>query len=699
MPRAPASAAKRQRLTLGQLSSYDDILTDALVDHTFYWTTIPKNRTSYHPSRNIREADITKILQTHLIASPDISVAEEKLLATDGLKRYVNSLKTPKEKDDFKSHLRRYMSIYLSDCPFEVNATNRYTIVTAEASITARRFIKRNEPIKYLSGIQVVISPEEEADMASRKKDFSLVVSSRSKSTSLFMGPARFANHDCDANARLVTRGQAGIEIISCRDIEVGEEITVTYGENYFGDDNCECLCQSCETNQVNGWSNVDAPSVTISIEESAGSARGYSLRRRRRDDSTAGPASRTPSVTPDIRPRILKSQRSHRNLGERASTIDSTHIDQSESPSLATNRKRGLATLDTPPITPHKKQKTAHHPDAIFLHFGTSSSSVTPEPRLCGSSESDVGSGTLTEATSPEVETPGALILSPEPTPIKSPASREDGQGMKSQEVDDADVPQNTAASSDEATVLPTIETLQDFDTATSEFQPATSSAGSDLKRRSQLLRTTSGQDVAADAFEATDMSAAHATPIRVNAQHQTLPPVTPDGNSLPKAKEGKPTTRAPSPVAMQRQRVPGDYTLTPLLLSEPETAWIHCTNCTTAFVQRNSYYTKANCPRCERHSMLYGYIWPKTEPAGPRDKEERITDHRLIHRFLPSEDEAKVRGRKHWKERLGGARDSSAAEEGRGRGGRAAENESSDSGIRRSGRARRSTAKIERE
>ena len=115
---------------------------------TFYWTTIPKNRTSYHPSRNIREADITKILQTHLIASPDISVAEEELLATDGLKRYFNSLKTPKEKEDFRSHLRRYMSIYLPDCPFEVNATNRYTIVTAEASITARRFIKRNEPIK-----------------------------------------------------------------------------------------------------------------------------------------------------------------------------------------------------------------------------------------------------------------------------------------------------------------------------------------------------------------------------------------------------------------------------------------------------------------------------------------------------------------------------------------------------------------------
>ncbi len=73
---------------------------------------------------------------------------------------------------------------------------------------------------------------------------------------------------------------------------------------------------------------------------------------------------------------------------------------------------------------------------------------------------------------------------------------------------------------------------------------------------------------------------------------------------------------------------------------------AWIHCKNCNTAFVQKDAYFTKANCPRCERHSKLYGYIWPKTEPAGPWDDEERVLDHREIHRFLDPAEEAKVRG-----------------------------------------------------
>jgi histone-lysine N-methyltransferase SUV420H len=95
-------------------------------------------------------------------------------------------------------------------------------------------------------------------------------------------------------------------------------------------------------------------------------------------------------------------------------------------------------------------------------------------------------------------------------------------------------------------------------------------------------------------------------------------------------------------------RQRTPGDYVLTPLLLAEPEMAWIQCSNCPTYFVQQNAYFTRFCCPRCERHSKIYGYTWPKTDKAGAHDKEERVLDHRTIHRFLHTNDERKIRGRK---------------------------------------------------
>ncbi len=151
------------------------------------------------------------------------------------------------------------------------------------------------------------------------------MVSSRSKSASLFMGPARFANHDCDANARLVTRSQVGIEIFACRDIEAGDEITVTYGENYFGEDNCECLCKTCEDNLTNGWKPADGSlPVKRSVEDDLMAfGRGYSLRRRRRDDSTCDAGSRTSSVAPDIRPRIARSRKARNLSPDRASATD----------------------------------------------------------------------------------------------------------------------------------------------------------------------------------------------------------------------------------------------------------------------------------------------------------------------------------------------------------------------------------------
>ena len=74
------------------------------------------------------------------------------------------------------------------------------------------------------------MTAEEEESIKSTRRDFSIVVSSRNRAASLFLGPARFANHDCGANARLQTAGVAGMEVYAIRDIEIGDEITVTYG-------------------------------------------------------------------------------------------------------------------------------------------------------------------------------------------------------------------------------------------------------------------------------------------------------------------------------------------------------------------------------------------------------------------------------------------------------------------------------------
>lgn len=535
------------------------------------------------------------------------------------------------------------MQIYLPDCPFEVSSTNRYTIVTHEAAVTARRFVKKGQPVKYLSGIQVLITEKEEKELSKRKKDFSIVVSARNKCASLFMGPARFANHDCGANARLMITGQAGIEIIASRDIEVGDEITVQYSENYFGVDNCECLCGTCEENLVNGWAPADGiVAVKKSIE--AVTAEGYSLRHRRRDDSCAS-ASRTPSVTPDIRPRILKTRSRTLKMGsERGSTIGSP----APQSLLRQKRKREFESLRSPPVTPDKKLKTCHYEiEPLSVPSALSTRTSDEETSSTGASEHSSEDMVLTDVTTPEEDVKEPILQSPRLTPVKLPVA-----SLKQEESDPSSLLQITYTPSSPETQdsiavapLPTIEH---------------SSQASEVETESSL-------DVQAD--EPSPLTTTYPTPaapaalisdsLEVNTSVITATEISSPIED-PSPKRGRPRGRPPKaevetasqagdePVAPLRTRTPGDYTLTPVLLSEPNTAWIHCTICNDPFVQQNAYYTRSSCPRCERHSKLYGYQWPKTEKEGKHDKEERVLDHRLIHRFLTADDEAKIRGRK---------------------------------------------------
>jgi hypothetical protein len=103
----------------------------------------------------------------------------------------------------------------------------------------------------------VAIDHEQEKALALAHNDSSPVVLSRKKTCSLMLGPARFVNHDCDANAQLLNEGRDGIQIVVTRPIDVGDEIAVFYGSDYFGCYNKRCLCRTCENRQQNGWAAV----------------------------------------------------------------------------------------------------------------------------------------------------------------------------------------------------------------------------------------------------------------------------------------------------------------------------------------------------------------------------------------------------------------------------------------------------------
>ncbi|KAL4925007.1 Alpha/Beta hydrolase protein [Aspergillus undulatus] len=544
--RSSSSVDRRDRLTLAKLASYDDVATDALVDCAYFWTKTRKNRTKYIPVRGLVEDTVARILLHDVIVAKDTVAAERKILELKGMKRYLGSLPSDREKDWFRKHLRKYIHMYLSDCPFEVTTTNRYTITEHEAAICARRFVPQGQEIKYLAGTLVPMTKEEEQDLDLKRKDFSIVMSSRRKTPSFFLGPARFANHDCNANGRLVTRGSEGMQVVATRDIYIGEEITVSYGDDYFGIDNCECLCLTCERLVRNGWSpNLESEPQSKATTPEIGAAEDFLTPRKRKAPLDAD-SDTSPSSTPRKRGKFTP----------RSSKLRSQ---------LSLTEEVAISIESTPNLLPV--------PDSAQIKGDSTASN--------GQSPSGTDSESLTSNTPEESQTSSA----------------------------------STAATSicDESTTRKTSTEapLRGLTTTVAAVLDSESRADSCVSDISSSVKLEDPSDL----------------------EHVMKPKRT-------KTKRVYLTVEPESKLA----RVPGDYTKTPKLLAHSYDRWVDCHTCNAWFVQENSYLTRRECPRCERHSMLYGFRWPKTEKEGPHDDEERVMDHREIHRFLYPEEEALI-------------------------------------------------------
>ena len=757
-----------------------------------------------------------KTIQDHVIINKEPGVALEKLLQLPGLAKYHRNLKTEDEKEHFLRHLRKYINMYLPDCPFEVGTTNRYTITTAEAAIVARKHIRKGEPIKYLSGIQVEMTEKEEKELSSRT-DFSIVLSSRRKRPSLFLGPARFANHDCDSNAKLNTTGPHGIHIVACKEIATGDEITVTYGEDYFGEKNCECLCSTCEGLQRNGWDphgpllNDDSSDEESEAEEEpvksgktipdTPNSDLTSARKRKRDEA--------PTADDEDGEADMSSRHPRRRLRQ-ASEADDAAVSIKQSASGFWNRiHKEAVTIGADssadelqsPVTDVRKKSPGHK---SFVNLGrqvnktnglrkndrrsadASSSESPPSETINEEAHGDVIRDKVLRllgrvadrrlrAIDPRwVPKPVSISRRNASTPcddgaiamgIVEPATRENAQEPMSGDslqlsnrsnrlpilpshrdsehsfgTKQKDKNLDVRASESDNSKLTTIRnersvsSLRNVVNANDSSGNASGihtspgpqgelsqrtrsrsrkhampedgaavdsnsppSSGLDNSSSASLASSATSVDIFAAGSIAQNICEMFTTSIqpddskrtRSAAREASLFDVSPRRSSVhtedpnitdpvsavtshrdsrsprrkPRSKPNEPPSTPPVPSIEKSEatsedkedekrgpaRTPGDYTLCRTLLPTTYHRWVECRNCEEFFVQGDAYLTRIACPRCERHSKLYGYYWPKADKEGKHDREERVLDHRTIHRFIDPDDERNERkGRK---------------------------------------------------
>lgn len=673
-------------------------------DKVFAWHQTRKTlglwQVKFFKQRAINGEDITRILFQDVVLSKSSEAALKNLLKLPGLKRYVSSLATDREKHDFVSHMRRYINIWLPECSFEISFTNRYMIDQWEARTTARKYIKSGEKIKYLAGNLVSIPLDEEEDEQFISNAFSITYSSRKKTKSLFLGPARFSNHDCDANAKLESRGAEGMVVIALRDIAEGDEITVNYGDNYFGEDNCECLCASCEKMVTGGWRQNGEGNRGLSTPRAgseAGDDPGSRRSKRKRQRINYSQKIRGTGHQ-DINDDGVAAKRRKVNDDGLYNILFPGSEGQKQNSSTATSAKiSGQSTRqESKVMDPRNASIWAQIGATQPLGKGISLRPLLRRPRLLSVSSDGRRSSTPFRPTS--VQSRGSSRMTGNSSQGGSINSRMLFAFLKREPFSVAEdrKPSLLSLASD---VVPSIESDEPKSLSSSNVGDGNSLFDQNDRQSGSPLTEPSGSDTRAQGSESKlrkfeDLENERLAPVlshKLIGAHPS-PPTTPeaakdsasphptlrfseDGNlsELPSLPSRSPTHPAlgdaaysvvidnvvhqeinketPVPKAgsaaptnadsdsESEHRYPGDYIRTERLLGPRNARWVECRTCDDLFVQQDGHQTRRECPRCERHSKLYGFQWPQTdyERGGP----ERVMDHRTVNRFLSHTEE----------------------------------------------------------
>ncbi|QRW21309.1 non-structural maintenance of chromosome element 4 [Rhizoctonia solani] len=280
------------------LARDDDFLSHILVD------TLASDRPlgvhKMDPTRPLPECDSRDILRI------------VRKLALTPVRDYLKK-KTQRQINCFATHASRYFELYLPNGQIEIASTSRYTWKTGKSELcvlatqplgaAAGTLISsefKGQKIHELKGSIADLTNKEDDELrrssGSASRDFSVIYSHQKGCNQLFLGPARFVNHDCNPNAELFRDGKY-ITFRVLRPIPVGEEITASYGPDYFGKQNKHCLCATCEGAGRGGY----APPGTYPETSDSEREKEFLKRQQKQQAEDANPSSDAqPTDTPD---------------------------------------------------------------------------------------------------------------------------------------------------------------------------------------------------------------------------------------------------------------------------------------------------------------------------------------------------------------------------------------------------------------
>jgi len=148
------------------------------------------------------------------------------------------------EKKIYNTHKKLYTEALSPNSNFLIVKDDRL----GGARVIAKKAIPKKIKITQLAGQHYPISQN---FIKPGVNDFLIFTSQLNKKNKIFLGPCSFVNHDCEPNTMFISRNKTETCVETIRKIDKGEEITAYYSPFYFGLNNNECKCRTCENKNL----------------------------------------------------------------------------------------------------------------------------------------------------------------------------------------------------------------------------------------------------------------------------------------------------------------------------------------------------------------------------------------------------------------------------------------------------------------
>ena len=236
------------------LLKQDDIAVSLIVDSIMGFRRRKLSDLDLPHATEDEENIIKKILES-VKSKRNFATTTGQLLDCEWAREVTASMGLGKEeKKELESHLEKYLLGLTDEREFALVKTTRYAMEGYEgAKILAKKEVEKGKKIETLLGKTAAIREDQEEMLRNRGVDTSCIIKSQ-KSLLIVNGPVCFINHDCRPNCEFYRLPSGDICFEAKRKIKLDEELTMDYGAGYFGRNQKNCQCQTCESGKSGAY-------------------------------------------------------------------------------------------------------------------------------------------------------------------------------------------------------------------------------------------------------------------------------------------------------------------------------------------------------------------------------------------------------------------------------------------------------------